>query len=231
MRNTHTMKYALAFAFSFYLLIGRAAPAAGQDATAHADEHEASYERGGLAGTGVILGLKVGAGFSQPFGDLGSSFITELELGYALPFAKRSLSVFVSGAYTQPKAEGKNLADARLPGPARYELVQQEAMVTLGLSYRLHVPSKIVRPYLSAGPRLFLMRTKINGSADGQPFGKNEETASSVGVFAALGTELHLGPGAVLIELSTSWAKIDGYVLRATSAGALGLALGYRIFL
>jgi hypothetical protein len=35
----------------------------------------------------------------------------------------------------------------------------------------------------------------------------------------------------VLVELSTSWAAIDGYVLRNTGVGALGLALGYRLFL
>jgi len=230
MRNMH-MTYVLALIFGLSLLVAHTTPAAGQDARARADEHDALYERGGVAGTGVTVGLKLGAGFSQPFGDLASSFITELELGYALPFAKRSLSVFVSGAYTQPKAEGKNLEDARLPGPARYEIVQQETMVTLGLTYRLHVPSKLVRPYLSAGPRLFFMRTKTSGSAGGQAFGNNEETATAIGAFGALGTELHFGPGALLLELAISWAKIDGYVLRDTSAGALGLALGYRVFL
>lgn len=49
-------------------------------------------------------------------------------------------------------------------------------------------------------------------------------------MFAALGGELHVGPGALLLAVSLSWAKADGYILRRTSAGALGLSLGYRVF-
>ena len=182
-------------------------------------------------GTGVTLGIKVGGGFSQPFGDLGSSFLTELEAGYALPYAKRALAVFLAGAYTQPGAGGKNIKDDRLPGPASYELTQQQLQLTLGLTYRLQLSSKLIRPYASLGPRLFLMRTQTSGSAGGKVFGDNEETATRVGVFGALGAELYLGPGAALIELSLTWARIDGYVLRDTSAGALGIGIGYRLFL
>ena len=196
-------------------------------ASAQADD--VVYERSDR--TGITLGLKLGAGFSQPFGDLGTGFLTELEAGYTLPFARRALAVFLSGAYTAPGAEAKNLRDARLPGPASYELTQQQLMLTLGLTYRLHLPSKLVRPYASLGPRLFMMRTTVNGEADGEPFGENEETATAFGLFGALGAELFLGPGAALIELSMTWAKIDGYVLRDTSAGSLALAVGYRLFL
>jgi hypothetical protein len=195
------------------------------------DASDALYERGGLANTGLTLGLKLGAGFSQPFGDLGTGFLSELEVGYALPVAKRSFALFVSGAYTQPGADGANLKDERLPGPASYELSQQELLLTLGVTYRLHLPTKLVRPYASIGPRLFLMRTKVSGSAGGKAFGENEETATDLGLFGALGAELHFGPGAVLFELSMTWAHVDGYVLRDTSAGALGMAVGYRAFL
>jgi hypothetical protein len=76
-----------------------------------------------------------------------------------------------------------------------------------------------------------MMRTTVNGEADGHAFGENEETGSAFGVFGALGAELFLGPGAALIELSMTWAQIDGYVLRDTSAGSLALAVGYRLFL
>ena len=193
------------------------------------DAEDAPYERG--KGTGITLGLKLGGGFSQPFGDLGTSFLTELEVGYTLPVAKHAFAVFLSGAYTVPGAEGKNLEDERLPGPASYELTQQELLLTLGLTYLLHLPTKLVRPYASIVPRLFLMRTTVNGSAGGEDFGENDETATDIGVFGALGAELHLGPGAALFELSMTWAKVDGYVLRDTSAGSLGVGLGYRAFL
>lgn len=190
---------------------------------------DAAYERG--EATGITLGLKLSGGFSQPFGDLGTAFLTELEVGYTLPFAKRSFAVYLSGAYAALGAEGKDLQDDRLPGPASYELTQQELMLTLGLTYRLHLPTKLVRPYASIGPRLFLMRTTVEGSAGGEAFGENEETATDIGVFGALGAELHMGPGAALFEFSMTWAKIDGYVLRDTSAGALAVGLGYRLFL
>lgn len=189
------------------------------------------YERGGLLGAGVSAGLKLGAGFSQPFGDLGSTFASELELAYLLPVADHSLAVFVSGGYAQPKAEGKNLVDARLPGNANYTLTQRTATVSLGLTYRLHLPVPMLRPYASIGPRLFMMRTDIKGSAGGQSFGDNSETVTRIGFVGALGAELHFGPGAALIELSLAWASIDNYVLRDTSVGALGVALGYRVFL
>lgn len=200
----------------------------GSSSESSSDE-DAVYERG--KGTGITLGLKLGGGFSQPFGDLGTGFLSELEVGYTLPVAKRAFAVFLSGAYTQPGAEGKDLKDARLPGPASYELSQQELMLTLGLTYRLHLPTKLVRPYASLGPRLFLMRTNVEGSASGEAFGENDETATDIGVFGALGAELFIGPGAALFELSMTWASVDGYVLRDTSAGSLGVSVGYRFFL
>jgi hypothetical protein len=50
-------------------------------------------------------------------------------------------------------------------------------------------------------------------------------------VFGALGAEAHLGPGAFLFEVSLTWAKLDGYVLRDTSMGALSMTIGYRVFI
>jgi hypothetical protein len=188
------------------------------------------YQRGGLAGTGLVVGAKVGAGLSQPFGDLGTSFITELELGYVLPVLDHSFQLLLSGAYTQPHAEG-TVDDARLAGKASYSVTQQQAMVTLGVLYRVPLANDLVRPYAAVGPRLFAMRSKVKGSVGEQAFGENEETTTQFGVWGALGTEFHFGPGALLLEVSLAWAKIDGYVLRDTSAGALGGSIGYRLFL
>jgi hypothetical protein len=195
-----------------------------------AAESGPAYERGGMLNTGLVLGLKAGGGFSQPFGDLGASFLAELEVGYVLPFMDRSFEVFLGGAYTQPKADGKQ-TDARLGGAATYELTQQQGIFTLGILYRLHLSSDLIRPYGALGPRVYAMRTKANGKASGEAFGENEETVTKIGAYAGLGVELHFGPGAVLLEASLGWAKIDGYVLRDTSAGAIGLSLGYRLFL
>ncbi|MBM4362708.1 MAG: hypothetical protein FJ104_08505 [Deltaproteobacteria bacterium] len=51
------------------------------------------------------------------------------------------------------------------------------------------------------------------------------------GFYGALGGELHVGPGAVLLEVQTGYAAVDGFVLRDTNVGALNAALGYRLFL
>lgn len=51
------------------------------------------------------------------------------------------------------------------------------------------------------------------------------------GALGALGAELQLGPGAALLELSLGWAHVNGYILRDTSVGALGIGVGYRLFL
>ncbi|MEN9579510.1 MAG: hypothetical protein RJA70_2519, partial [Pseudomonadota bacterium] len=64
-----------------------------------------------------------------------------------------------------------------------------------------------------------------------ETFGKNFETGGAGGFFGALGGELHLGPGAALLELQASSASIDQFMLRNTNAGALSVSLGYRIFL
>jgi hypothetical protein len=125
--------------------------------------------------------------------------LSELEVGYTLPFIERALAGFVPGAYPQPSAEGHDLRDSRLPGPATYAMTQQELMLTLGATYRLHLPTPLLRPYASVGPRLLLMRTHTKGSAGDEPFG---ETATKLGLYAALGAELYLGPGALLLEFS-----------------------------
>ncbi len=189
------------------------------------------YERGGLFGQNLVLGAKLGGGFSQPFGDLGSSFVTELELGYLLSPLNRSFELFLAGQYAAPKAEGKGITDPRLPAPASYTIKQQQAIITLGVVYRLPLAIDFIRPYAALGGRAYLTRTTVNGKTGAESFGENEETATNFGIFGALGAELHIGPGAVLLELQTGYARIDGFVLRDTSAGSLNVALGYRLFL
>jgi len=203
------------------------APPAQETPTAELSKG-ALYEQGGLAGIGLVVGGKLGGGFSTS--QLGGSFVGELELGYDLPVLDRSIEAFVSGQYIGPTTSGSGLQDSRLPTPAKYEVTEQQAIVTLGGYYRLHLPTPLFRPYGGLGARLYMLKTKVTGSA-GTAFGENQETATKLGIFAALGGELHVGPGAVLLELQTGYAGIDGFVLRDTSTGGLNIALGYRIFI
>jgi hypothetical protein len=189
---------------------------------------------------GLIIGPKLGANFSGVFSDLGTSFITELEIGYLLPLPKpvgRSFELFVTGQYTQPTVDGKTTEkDPRLPGNGimKYDITQQELILTLGLLYRIPLGGEVgqwLRPYMALGGRLYLMKTLVDGSAGGQPFGENEETATRGGFYSALGGDVFVGPGSVFLEAQVVYASLDGFVMRDTNVGALNLAVGYRLFL
>ena len=174
----------------------------------------------------VLVGLRAAGSFGQPFGPFGVAIVPELEVGFGLV----PVTLFVAGQYSAPVAEGEIAADPRLPDPrvTRYRLTRQTLAVTLGLMYQLDIGSDRFFPYGSVGPRLYLTRTVVEASA-GEDFGTNEETASDVGFAAGIGTEMALGPGRALVELQLGWAALDGTVLRATSAGALNLLVGYRL--
>lgn len=215
---------------------GPAAP--GDQPAAPSDGDGPLYERGGLSGVGLVVGGKLGGGFSQPFSELGTSFVGELELGYTLPPLGRSIQLFLAGQYSAPTTEQKELEDTfgpdgttRLPGTWQYQLTERQAIVTLGGLYRLPLSTPLFRPYIALGGRMYLLRTEIDGKAAAEAFGKNEETATKFGFYGALGGELHVGPGAVLLEVQTGYAAVDGFVLRDTNVGALNVAVGYRLFI
>lgn len=200
--------------------------------TASAQE---SYERGGMLGTGMVFGLKLGGGFGQLSSEFGSTFVGEFELGYNLPVLDRSIGLFSSVSYAGPTTTGEGEADPRLPGAGvmSYEITQQQLVLTLGVIYRIPVPMPMFRPYIAAGWRAYFMRSEITADVGGEAYGANEETSASYGgAYGALGGELHFGDaGAVLLELQYGWAAIDNYVLRNTNVGSLNVALGYRFFL
>jgi hypothetical protein len=184
--------------------------------------------------TGLVLGIKAGAGVGAPFNDLGATFVGEVELGYALPLPEpigRSFELFTAGAYLAPSSDGASgMPDPRLPGDGtfRYEVTQQAVVLTAGLRYRLSLADDTIAPYIAAGGRMYLMRTKIEGEVAGQSLGTTEETASAFGLHAAAGVDFRLGPGAVLAEAQLGYAGLDGYVMRDTNFGALVLLVGYR---
>lgn len=207
-----------------------AAPSLAQDTAEEPDNPLESR-----ADIGLTLGAKIGGGIGAPVSELDASYILELEIGFALPLpapVNHSLGLFVSGHYSQPGLEGdEKTADTRLPGDGRmhYELTQRELVLTLGALYRIPVGSDLVMPYGGAGARLYLLETRIEGDVDGEPFGENREQMSDAGLLVMGGLEIFLGPGALLGELSFSWAGVEAYVLRDTAVGGLALAVGYRL--
>jgi hypothetical protein len=78
---------------------------------------------------------------------------------------------------------------------------------------------------------MYLLNTQVRGEAAGESFGENEETQTDIGLVVMGGLEAFVGPGALLGEVSFSWASVDGFVLRDTAVGGLGLSVGYRLII
>ena len=194
----------------------------------------ALYEKGGLAGIGLVVGLKTGGEFSQGLGDLAPSLVGELELGYTLPVLQRSFQIFASGRYTKPEVVSTmELSDTRLADEGRYtyEVAHEQAVVTLGLLYRLPLSNSWFRPYAALGARAYFSRVEISGSGQGAAFGTNEETSTEAGFYSALGTEFFVGPGAIVGEFQFGYSKLDGFIVRDSNTGAGNFLVGYRLFL
>ncbi|MGD8859242.1 MAG: hypothetical protein PVI30_04470 [Myxococcales bacterium] len=189
------------------------------------------------ANLGLIVGGKIGGGIGAPVSELGGTYVLELELGWALPLpapVNHSIEVFFAGQYAQPETDGtEGEPDARLPddGTFGYEVTQQMLGLTLGALYRIPVGSELLMPYGGAGARMYLLNTKVRGEAAGESFGENEETQTDIGLVVMGGLEVFVGPGALLGEVSFSWASVDGFVLRDTAVGGLGLSVGYRLII
>jgi hypothetical protein len=180
--------------------------------------------------TGLVIGGKAGAGIGKPLNASSASVAAEVELGYVLPPLDHAFEVFSAFAYCAPSIEGSSaMSDPRLPGDGKlhYRVEQQIGGLGLGLRYRLALPA--VTPYAAAGARMYMTRMRVSGRVGGESFGTNEETGTAWGPFAALGVELGLGPGALLGELQFNYGGFNGYALRDTNLGSLGVMIGYRL--
>jgi hypothetical protein len=186
------------------------------------------------ADPGLIVGAKLGGGIGA-FNDSGVSYTAELELGYLLPLpdpVRHALQLFAASAYTAPHLEGHSTApDARLPGDGvtHYSIDQRLLTVTVGLLGRLPLHSELVAPYLALGYRGNFIASQVHGEVAGRAFGTNTEKGYEHGVYAAVGVDLFLGPGALLAELQCAYAGHDSFVLRDTNIGSLQLLVGYRL--
>jgi hypothetical protein len=192
------------------------------------------------ANIGLIIGPKLGAGFSQVFSDLGTSLVGELEIGYLLPLQRpigRSIELFIAAQYAQPTMDGKTTKeDPRLPEPGMisYEVTQQQLILTLGALCRIPLGGKVgavFTPYAALGARLYMTRTQVDGSTGEKTLGENNETGTDVGFYHALGGDFFVGPGSAFLEAQLTYTGFDGYIMRKTNVGALNLAAGYRLFI
>ncbi|MFP4597867.1 MAG: outer membrane beta-barrel protein [Persicimonas sp.] len=213
------------------------APPGEADASAEVETADADgliYQQGGIAGLGLVIGGKIGAGFPQLSSDFDTGFAGELEIGYTLPVLDRSIEVFLSGQYAGPSAEETEAGpDERLPGDGTwsYDMTMHQVILTLGGLYRLDVGSDLVVPYGALGARMYLWETDISGESDGEDFGDYEEQDTDFGGYAALGADFFVGPGAILAEVQFGYASVDNFILRDTNTGSLNAVIGYRMFL
>lgn len=208
------------------LALAASGSAWAQDAAA---ESGTIYERGGLAGTGLVIGLKGGLGLGQVYNTTELGFLGELELGWVTPH--RPLEIFATGSYVRTGRDDDMDADARVPGAPSYDFVQDNLVITLGGLYRIPLSTDVVRPYGALGGRMYLSRTEITGYAGPETYGTYEEEGTAWGIYGALGADFFVGPGSILFEIQTGWAPVNRFVLQETSTGMLNFALGYRLFL
>src|SRR5579859_359781 len=55
----------------------------------------------------LMLAVKGGGLFSEPFSNLGPSYLVDVEVGYALPVLKHRLALAIDVAFTDPQTDGK----------------------------------------------------------------------------------------------------------------------------
>jgi hypothetical protein len=180
----------------------------------------------------VTVAVRVGALFPQAFSPLQTSYLVDLELGYAFPKLKHRLMLAIDGAFTAPEMDGQATdprLDATTGGAYTWHLQQRVLQLGLTLFYR-HPIGRWV-PYIGVGPRLFLLDTKVVGSAMGAGFELSDEQSTKVGVGIPVGVGMTLGPGHLFLEFAVNISNIDHRTTGATDVGSssMWLTLGYRL--
>lgn len=177
-------------------------------------------------GVAPLLGLQVGGALT--LSPLGAAALPRLELGAELPFADRRFRAVILASWARPVAEG-SATDPRVEGESwTWSLEQDELGLALAGVVRVPEISTRVVPELTLGPELFLLRSTVDGAA-AAPFGEQVEQYARVGVHAALGAALALGPGELNLQLAFSTSRLDGTVTGESTTAALSPMLGYRL--
>jgi hypothetical protein len=181
----------------------------------------------------VTLGVRAGVYVPGVVNAMDPHANLTFEVAVLLPFLDRMLGVTLDGSWAGPGSSRERM-DPRLgeSGAAwSYSMQTQEGFFSAGLIFRFLPPGSVFVPYLSAVARLYLLETRVNGSSGGQEFGENIEQSAQAGFGVSAGGELRLGPGALLLDVSFGYSDLPHVITGATSTGALGAQLGYRLFL
>lgn len=159
----------------------------------------------------------------SPFASVG------VEVGYVLPAADHHIAVGLVVDYTQPTARGTEMDPRVTGGTYTWQLTEQELGVMPIVLYRAR-PMGAITPYAGLGPRLLFTRSTVED--DGAPtIEATEEVSTEFGFGVPVGGELRLGPGRLTGELLLQYGTLDHTATGDTHAGAISLAIGYRMIL
>lgn len=201
-----------------------ASSTARADAPAPAEQPQSSAPE--RKGVGPLFGVKVGG--ILPFSGLSPNAQFGVEAGVVLPVLHRGLALGLAVDYAQPVTSGTT-ADPRVAGNTYdWELKQQFLTFMPMVLYRL-TTLKVVTPFIGIGPRIYLMKSTVNGNAGAAGIPDTTEVSTHVGVGIPLGVEFKLGPGGILAELLAQWGPYEHTATGDTHTGALSLSVGYRL--
>jgi len=159
-----------------------------------------------------------------------------VDFAVLLPVLDRMLGIYGDVNWSPPGRSQSALSDPRVgpsPGPGTWTYTMQtdQLYFSLGLIFRFLTPGSMFVPYISAGGRVYLLKTAVDGTGAGNAFGLNTEQSTQVGFTASLGGELRLGPGALVLDVGFGYSDLPHDITGPTSTTALAIQLGYRIFL
>lgn len=175
----------------------------------------------------LLIAPKIG--FFKTTTPLAGAFYAGLELGYVLPALDHKLALVLEGNWHQPAVSGA-VSDPQLTPPGgtaadgSYRLVEREMAVLLSAVYRFTGLFTAFVPYVGAGPGFYYHVDRITA------FGSSTvESEGTFGFQAVAGGELHLGPGALFVELHYHFTNIDFLSTGKVNVGGfLAAGLGYR---
>jgi hypothetical protein len=177
---------------------------------------------------GLWAGLRVGGVFPQPFGPLESNLTFGVEGGMVLPYRDGLFGIDAQVQYAQPPAEGTG-DDPRLAAMSyEWSISQRELSFGARGLVRLPVSAKLVG-YGALGPRLYLLETRANGAAGGQPLGEHREVSTELGAQLAAGAVYAIASAGIFGELGVAFSNLDHVTTGDASTGQLELVVGARL--
>lgn len=190
------------------------------DATTDAPKEAAPME--------LTVGLHVGP--TIPLSALGVSATPRLEVGLLPGMLKRQLQFVVTGSFAAPVARG-TVEDSRVPGGSYdWELHQSEVILGIGAIYDLLPRSATLHPEVELAPQLYILGTKVDGTADGNAFGESKERYVQPGLLVAGGVGYYVGPGRLIGRVEFEMSPLIGEITGKSSTAAINPTVGYRLY-